>query len=54
MLRKTNPGVENNILKSAENVNLDICLGYVTGGVRHHFMDRYDRGSSCGKDGEET
>ncbi len=40
-LKKNNPGVENNILKSAENVNLDICLGYVSGGVRHHFMDRY-------------
>ena len=44
-LKKTNPGVENNILKSAENVNLDICLGYVSGGVRHHFMDRYETGS---------
>ncbi len=40
-LKKNNPGVENNILKSAENVNLDICLGYVSGGVRHHFMERY-------------
>ncbi len=44
-LKRTNPSVENNILKSAENVNLDICLGYVSGGVRHHFMDRYETGS---------
>ena len=44
-LKRTNPSVENNILKSAENVNLDICLGYVSGGVRHQFMDRYETGS---------
>ena len=46
MMKKTNPGVENNILKSAENVNLDICLGYVSGGVSHHFMERYENAAS--------
>lgn len=52
-LRKNNPSVENNILKSAENVNLDICLGYVSRGVRHHFMDRYEEGAARG-DGADT
>ena len=54
MLRKTNPGVENNILKSAENVNLDICLGYVSGGVRHHFMDRYGENGGVREDRTDT
>ena len=53
VLRKNNPSVENNILKSAENVNLDICLGYVSRGVRHHFMDRYEEGAARG-DGADT
>ena len=54
MLKKTNPGVENNILKSAENVNLDICLGYVSGGVRHHFMDRYGENDGVREDRTDT
>ena len=54
MLKKTNPGVENNILKSAENVNLDICLGYVSGGVRHHFMDRYGENGGVREDRTDT
>ena len=54
MLKKTNPGVENNILKSAENVNLDICLGYVSGGVRHHFMDRYGENGCVREDRTDT
>lgn len=40
--RQINPNIENNIFKSAENVNLDACLGYVQGGVRHHFLDSYE------------
>ena len=36
-----------------ENVNLDICLGYVSRGVRHHFMDRYEEGAARG-DGADT
>ncbi|HJA72155.1 MAG TPA: tRNA 2-thiocytidine biosynthesis protein TtcA [Candidatus Lachnoclostridium stercoravium] len=40
--RKNNPNIENNIFKSVENVNLDVCLGYVQGKQRHHFMDTYD------------
>ena len=40
-LRKRNPFVEANIMKSVENVNLDACLGYVSKGRRHHFLDEY-------------
>ena len=39
--RKISPHIENNILKSVENVNLDACLGYVQKGVRHHFLEDY-------------
>ena len=41
-LKETNPFVEANIMKSVENVNLDACIGYVSGGRRHHFLDEYD------------
>lgn len=40
--RKHNPNIENNIFKSVENVNLDVCLGYVKNGKRHHFMETYN------------
>lgn len=42
-LKETNPFVEANIMKSVENVNLDACIGYVSGGRRHHFLDEYDK-----------
>ena len=35
--------MEANIMKSVENVNLDACIGYVSGGRRHHFLDEYDK-----------
>ena len=41
-LREKNPFVEANIMKSVENVNLDACLGYVSKGKRHHFLEEYD------------
>ena len=37
-----NPQVEKNIFKSAENVTLDMILGYKKGGVRHSLLDDYD------------
>ena len=37
-----NPQVEKNIFKSAENVTLDMILGYKQGGVKHSFLDDYD------------
>ena len=42
-LKAKNPFVENNIFKSVENVNLDTVVAYKQGGVRHHFLDTYDR-----------
>lgn len=39
--RKINPNIENNIFKSASNVNLDACIGYVRHGERHHFLEEY-------------
>lgn len=41
-LKKTNPFIDANIMKSVENINLDACLGYVSKGERRHFMDKYD------------
>jgi tRNA(Ile)-lysidine synthase TilS/MesJ/rhodanese-related sulfurtransferase len=42
-LKKTNPFVEGNIFKSIENVNLDTVVGYKAKGVRHSFLDDYDK-----------
>ena len=42
-LKKTNPFVEANIMKSVETVNRDACIGYASGGRRHHFLDEYDK-----------
>ena len=42
-LKKTNPFVESNIFRSMENVNLDTVIEYKKDGVRHHFLDMYDR-----------
>ena len=42
-LKKVNPYVEGNIFKSVENVNLDTIVGYKHKGVKHHFLDEYDR-----------
>ncbi len=40
-LKKTNPFVESNIFKSAENVHLDTLIEYKKGGIRHNFLDEY-------------
>ncbi len=42
-LKKTNPFVESNIFRSVENVNLSTVIAYKEQGVRHHFLDTYDR-----------
>lgn len=39
--RKINPHIETNIFKSVENINLDVCIGYVKGKERHHFLEEY-------------
>lgn len=42
-LKETNPFVEGNIFKSVENVNLSTVVAYKKDGVRHHFLDDYDK-----------
>ena len=42
-LKETNPFVEGNIFKSVENVNLNTIVAYKKDGVRHHFLDEYDK-----------
>lgn len=41
--REISPHIENHILKSVENINLDACIGYVKDGKRYHFLDTYDQ-----------
>lgn len=43
-LRKTNPAVDMNIFRSAENVNLQTLISYHIGENRHHFLDNYEEG----------
>ncbi len=42
-LKKSTPDVEKCIFKSVENVNLDTLIAYKQHGVRHHFLDSYDK-----------
>ena len=42
-LKENNPYVESNIFKSVENVNLETVICYKKDGVRHHFLDDYDK-----------
>ena len=42
-LKKVNPYVESNIFKSVENVNLSTIIAYKENGVKHHFLDTYDK-----------
>ena len=41
-LKKEIPQVEKNIFKAADNVTLDMILGYKEGGKYHSFLDDYD------------
>ncbi|MBO4876783.1 MAG: tRNA 2-thiocytidine biosynthesis protein TtcA [Ruminococcus sp.] len=43
-LRETNPAVDMNIFRSAENVNLQTLISYHIGDERHHFLDNYSEG----------
>ena len=47
MLAKEEPVIENNIFKSVENVNLSTIVAYKQDGVRHHFLDEYNRTENC-------
>lgn len=40
-LRKDNPNVEMSILRSSENVNCDMVLGYQVKGEKHSFMEEF-------------
>ena len=43
-LRKSNPSVDMNIFRSAENVNLRTLISYHDGENYHSFLDDYDEG----------
>lgn len=42
-MKEINPYVESNIFRSVENVNLDTVIAYKERGVRHHFLDKYEK-----------
>lgn len=42
-LRKTNPQIDINIFRSAENVNLETIIGYRKGDTYTSFLDEYNR-----------
>lgn len=42
-LREVNPFLEGNIFKSVENVNLNTIIAYKKDGIRHSFLDSYDK-----------
>ena len=42
-LREENPFIEDNIFKSVENVNLSTVIAFKQDGVRHYFLDEYDK-----------
>ncbi len=42
-LREKNPFVDNNILKSVYNINLNTIIGYHQGENKSHFLDEYDK-----------
>lgn len=49
-LKETNPFVEANIFKSAENVSLDTLIAYKQNGVRHHFLENYNNQNNTNKE----
>ncbi len=42
-LKKENPNVENNIFQSIHNVQLDTLAEYKTNGVKHSFLDKFNK-----------
>ena len=42
-LKKDSPFIEKNIFRSVENINLDTIIAYKQNGVKHHFLDDYDK-----------
>ena len=41
-LKEDNPDIEKSILKSADNVNCDMILGYKLHGEKHSFMEEFE------------
>ena len=46
LVKNYNPQVEKNIFKSADNVTLDMILGYKEKGVHHNYLENYDKKKS--------
>lgn len=42
-LKDMNPYIETNIFRSVENVNLSTVIAYKQNGVKHHFLENYDK-----------
>lgn len=42
-LRKTYENIDNNIMRSTQNVNLDTLLGYKKNGKSYNFLEDYDK-----------
>ena len=42
-IKKVNPNVDMNIFKAMDNVNCDGVLTYKIGGIKHSFLDDYDK-----------
>ena len=42
-MKKVNPQVESNIFRSVENVNIDTVIAYKKDGVKHNFLESYNK-----------
>jgi tRNA(Ile)-lysidine synthase TilS/MesJ len=42
-LAQTNPGIENNIFRSMENIHLNAVLGWKFDGEKKYFLDHYQK-----------
>lgn len=42
-MKKINPQVESNIFRSVENVNIDTVIAYKKDGVKHNFLETYNK-----------
>lgn len=42
-MKKVNPQVESNIFHSVENVNIDTVIAYKKDGVKHNFLESYNK-----------
>ena len=42
-MRKNNKFVENNIFKSAENINLNQVMGYIKNNKKTIYLEEYDK-----------